>query len=347
MELYRKRPYYHAFSGTKKQGHVAAIFRNELFDFTSHDAAIPLLQRFGIVAGYNHVVIYVEPTAALAVSANLTRTSLVLPDGTGLPWDRWAEEFYKKMPGELADYVEQHQSLSSKSETEYVREQVEKYKEFLQLRVSRPEKSGSDAGDNDDEYGDAKLGSGRGAGSGQSANGSNVRRPAVHIKKGSGQINVSDLLLRFTPKWNWVSESEASHLKSRAASFTVERNFLEVNQDFSVFQELLQHGLDLIRPDRRDFYRGRVEEVAKRLYLTQLVWTVLSAMASFRHREGWRGDAFDRLVSPEALTAAVLPRVYLLNEMKRSIKGSPNIKRDLQELAANPEGDEGLTTWSR
>ena len=103
VELYRRRPYYQAFSGTKKQGHMAAIYRGELFDFTSHDAAIPLLQKFGILAGYNHVAIYVEPTAALAVTANLTRTSLVLPDGTSLPWNRWAGQFVNNMPPDLAD----------------------------------------------------------------------------------------------------------------------------------------------------------------------------------------------------------------------------------------------------
>jgi hypothetical protein len=109
----------------------------------------------------------------------------------------------------------------------------------------------------------------------------------------------------------------------------VDRKFLEVNQDFSVFRELLEHGLNLISPEHRDPHRARVETFAKQLYLTQLVWTVMSAMASFRHREGWRGEGFDKLVSDESLTAAVLPRVYLLNDMKRFVKGSPHIKRDL------------------
>ena len=80
-----------------------------------------------------------------------------------------------------------------------------------------------------------------------------------------------------------------------------------------------------------------MEDIAKRLYLSQLVWTVLSAMASFRHREGWRGDAFEKLISPEALTAAVLPRVYLLNDMKRLVKGMPNVKRDLNEVSITGE----------
>jgi len=275
-------------------------------------------------------VIYVEPTPALAVTANLTRTSLVLPDGTSLPWNRWAENFFNKLPADLADYVEKNQSVASKTETEYVREQINKYREFLQVKGHRPARNGTETGEVDGNDGDSKIGTGKGRGGGQPADSAATRRPSVHIRKGPGSTVVSDLLLNFTPKWNWVSENEASHLKSRAAHFEVERNFLEVNQDFSVFQELIEYGLNLIIPEKRELHRNRAEGIAKQLYLTQLVWTVMSAMASFRHREGWRGEGFDKLVSDEALTAAVLPRVYLLNDMKRYVKGNPNIKRDLQ-----------------
>jgi hypothetical protein len=337
VDLYRKRPYYHAFSGTKKQGHVAAIFRDELFDFTSHDSAIPLLQKFGVVAGYNHVAIYLEPKKQLSVTANLTRTNLVLPDGTGLPWDRWASEFYENMPENLAAYIQQHQSVASKSEQDYIAEQIDKYKEFLRIKTVRPKPDGAGLGEIDDVIGDAKAHSGAGLGTGEPAITSNRRRPAVHIKRDTGEMSVSEMLLKFTPRWNWVSESEASHLASRAAGFTPEQHFLEVNKDFSVFVELVNYGLALIKPERRSMHEPRIEEIAKRLYLSQLIWTVLSAMASFRHREGWRGDDFDKLISPEALTAAVLPRVYLLNDMKRLVKGMPNIKRDLAEAPSSVE----------
>ena len=245
VELYRRRPYYHAFSGTRKQGHIAAIFRDELFDFVSHDAAIPLLQKFGIVAGYNHVVIYLEPTQKLSVTANLTRTGLVLPDGTALPWDRWSSEFYESLPEELANYVQQHQSVASKSEQDYIAEQIEKYKDFLRIRTVRPSSKGRELGEADDESSDAKDTSGTGQATGQPSSSANRRRPAVHIKRETGETSVSEMLLRFTPQWNWVSEEEASHLKSRAAGFTQERQFLEVNKDFSVFLELIGHGLEL------------------------------------------------------------------------------------------------------
>jgi hypothetical protein len=43
------------------------------------------------------------------------------------------------------------------------------------------------------------------------------------------------------------------------------------------------------------------------------------------------------LVGDEALTAAVLPRVYLLNDMKRFVKGNVNMKRDLSPAEGEEE----------
>jgi hypothetical protein len=110
-----------------------------------------------------------------------------------------------------------------------------------------------------------------------------------------------------------------------------ERNYLSINKDFSVFQELLDRGLELIAPAAWEIVRPKIEETARALYATQLVWTVMSAMASFRNRPHWQGEAFERLISEEGLTAAVLPRVYLLNDMKRYVKGNPTLKRYLCE----------------
>jgi hypothetical protein len=282
-------------------------------------------------------VIYVEPSASLAVTANLTRTSLILPDGTRLPWNRWATEFYENMPKELADYVESNQSAASKSEEEYLREQINKYKEFLQVKSYKVSSKGTENGSTDGEDSELKVSSGKGRGTGQADDVANSPRPAMHIRKGVGDNKIRDLLATFCPQWSWVTEAEASHLKSRAAHFVVERSFLEVNQDFSVFLELVEHGLRLIAPDRRDVHRSKVETMAKQLYLTQLVWTVMSALASFRYKEGWRGDGFDKLVGDEALTAAVLPRVYLLNDMKRFVKGNVNMKRDLSPTEGEEE----------
>jgi len=132
-------------------------------------------------------------------------------------------------------------------------------------------------------------------------------------------------------------ESEASHLKSRAAHFDVDRKFLEVNQDFSVFRELVEYGLNLINPTIATF-------IATALKLSQSSFTLRSSSGPLcprwplfgTVRVGGARDSTD-WISDEALTAAVLPRVYLLNDMKRYIKSNPNIKRDLMTSPTTEE----------
>ena len=337
IEIYRMRPYYSAFSGAKKHGIVAALWRGELFDFMDKDEAISMLQKFGVFAGFNEVVLIVEPMLTLAVTANLTRTSLLLPDGADLPWARWSGEFYEDMPPAIADYVEANQRLSSKSEDQFVQEQINKYRDLLQIVVRRPRKDGPETTTGDQEEGPDREPSGD-KGTRKRATPAAVRRPGTQVLKAPGAMGALDVFASFKPKWEWCNEDEAG-LEGRAARFVPERNFLAINNDFSVFQELVDRGLDLVDPAHHATVRPKVEAIAKQLYVTQLVWTVMSAMASFRNREHWQGEAFDKLISEEALTAAVLPRVYLLNDVKRYVKGNPTLKRFLAEPAtpAEPE----------
>jgi hypothetical protein len=335
-ELSNQRFYYHAFSGYKNHGHVAAIFRDELFDFTSHAAAIPVLQRFGIVAGYNRVAIYVEPKQTLAVVANLTRTSLVLPDGTSLPWARWADDFYNNMPPQLAEYVERQQRSGATSEDEYVKREIRKYKEFLRVKQIRPNPKSSQKAEADLD-GVAAKGAGaigkkpvsRAAETGRS-------RPTLNLKVGANERSIEDAFLAFEPRWKWVKADEAM-LKDRAARFTHERQFLEINEEFSVLRELVDFGLSFLNEPDRERHQQKVESIARQVYAVQLIWVVMSAMASFRNRESWRGEGFEKLVSQEALTAAVLPRVHLLNEVKRQVRGNPTMKRDLVQASEDAD----------
>lgn len=335
--LNNKRAYYHAFSGSKKHGHVAALFGYELYDFTSHNAAIPMLQKFGVFAGYNQVVLYVEPGASLKVTANMTRTRLVLPDGSGLPWDRWANEFYENMPDAIARHVEQHQGQGSKSEDEFVREQIKKYQDLLRIQAKRPSMATPEQrGEPDGDDGDSHVGTGKSRKSGGSRTGASTRRPAVHFKTTEDGVGVHDVALNFPIKWQWKSEEE-SGLQDRAARFIPERCFLDINEDFSILNQIVHRGLDLIAPDRREINRPRIEEHARKLYATQLAWTVMSAMATFKNRQEWRGEGFHKLIEPEALTAAVLPRQHLLDEMKKFVKTNPFTKRDLIDRGGEEE----------
>ncbi|HVA34542.1 MAG TPA: hypothetical protein VNG31_10365, partial [Candidatus Baltobacteraceae bacterium] len=115
----------------------------------------------------------------------------------------------------------------------------------------------------------------------------------------------------------------------RAARFIPERTVLDINEDFGILQQIVQQGLNLVREDAREQHLPKIQEHARKIYVTQLAWTVMSAMATFKNKEAWRGEGFRKLIEPEALTAAVLPRQHLLDEMRQFVRKNPFIQRDL------------------
>jgi len=327
VERYRKRPYYHVFSGYTHHGHVAAVYGGELFDFTGQLRAIPLLQKFGIFAGYDNVALYVEPKRSMRVTANLTRTNLVLPDGTGLPWDAWADIFYQNMPDALKHYVESKQSLTEHSERDFVKDEVRKYLQYVGVRQLRAHPSGTVKVEETTEEDIAKPASGSGGRGGKPSPIIRPRRPALRFTEGGSTSGVEAALER-VPQWEWKTSDEAGIL-DRAARYIPERNFLTIASDFSVFLELVEEGLSLVIPEHRGTAQEDVARVVRRLYALQLVWTVMNATASFKNRRYWSTVDFKALVSEEGLTAAVLPRTALIQDIRRRVKSMPSLGRYL------------------
>ena len=69
-------------------GHVAALYNDELYDTVRGNSGRAHLQMFGVIVGYDQVVIYVEPLHA-GVTTNTARTQLII-DGEEVPWESWA-----------------------------------------------------------------------------------------------------------------------------------------------------------------------------------------------------------------------------------------------------------------
>jgi hypothetical protein len=58
-------------------GHVAALYKDELYELLTARAGTARLQQFGVIFGYNRVVIYVEPETDPHIAPNTARTALL------------------------------------------------------------------------------------------------------------------------------------------------------------------------------------------------------------------------------------------------------------------------------
>ena len=87
-------------------GHIAALYNEELYEMAISRAGVAKLQSFGVVFGYQRVVIYIEPANSPEnmVVSNTARTNLIIK-GEPLPWNDWATEFRENMPAELEELM--------------------------------------------------------------------------------------------------------------------------------------------------------------------------------------------------------------------------------------------------
>lgn len=152
--------------------------------------------------------------------------------------------------------------------------------------------------------------------------GSSVTRPAPRL----GDADNGTRLLEWIPTATWGNDEDG--LKNRAGRFTPESKSLVLNADFPIYTSLIEEARSLIAEDKRSKHEARLETIVRRPYMLQVVWALLSAM-HFRSREGWVGAEFDKLISPESITAAVLPRKYIIDDIRRNVKNHPAFKLDL------------------
>ena len=87
-------------------GHMAALFQDELYEMVAARAGVARLQLFGVIFGYNRVVIYVEPRhdADHQVTSNTSRTALLV-NSDPLPWADWATEFRQQIPEPIQELM--------------------------------------------------------------------------------------------------------------------------------------------------------------------------------------------------------------------------------------------------
>ena len=310
----------------ESSGHVAALYKDELYELQTGRAGTARLQQFGVILGHKRVVIYVEPEAdeSSGLTTNTARTQLSL-NSEPLPWADWAAEFREKMPGAISELVKESSAgASAEDDTKSIRERLQQILDLYKLSRYRPSPGGSLLIDMDaaarggrsrpDDYtprekplGPESSERGGAAGGAYSA----------YLKKdGVPGEEEKDIW----PKVFWVSVKdgtrEPGELEDRAARFLLETNHLIINADFRVFT-------DMIDKWNREIGKGTaVTEIIRKAVHTwfqqALEETVIGIQALQKSKE-WTPEDIAKAISEEALTAAVMQRYHVYNSVKRQL----------------------------
>ena len=297
---------------------------SELYEMLTARAGVARLQAFGVIFGCNQVALYVEPALSEdnRVTPNTARTHLLL-NNLPLPWDEWAAEFRDAMPQAIKDLMEEVASGSTASDhRQAIRERLRQIRDLFRISRYRPTPRGKLQVADDGSSGGKSAGGPHEHPSGSAPSGGRGGRAgdiyALFIA--SHGVPGEEFVLDRDPEVKWISVEEGTRtppdLDDRAAKFLPQQNKLLINGDFRVIDDLVQRWCD--RYSHVPGALTTVRDVVHEWFEQQLIETVLGVQA-LRGSQHWTVDDLQAAWSEQALTAAVMPRYHIDNNVKRTL----------------------------
>lgn len=310
----------------ESSGHVAALYKDELYEHSTSRAGMSKLQQFGVTFGYRFVVVYVEPLlkGSRILTTNTARTSLLL-NNEPLPWADWAAEFREKLPKEIAALVAEKAAASSEEDhSKSIKERLKDILDMYKVSRYRPSPTGDVFIDdsqltrggvpkNTGTTTTRKGGSSTGRFDGPSGNVYAVFEKTDGVP---GKKTRPDVF----PEVRWVSikngTREPGDIEDRAAKYHRDQNLLLINADFRVFIDMVSHFVNEFggSPDIENVVR----EAVHTWFEQALTETVIGIQGLEGSRE-WTQNHIDSAISEESLTTSVMQRYHVMFAVKREL----------------------------
>jgi hypothetical protein len=306
------------------QGHCAALWKDELYEMTTGRANTAALQNFGVVFGYQQVVLYLEPLeiAGTEVLTNTARTNLLL-NGNPLPWADWQDEFRKAMPKEIVAHMEAASAaLQASDHKDSIKDRLKQIEDLFKLSRYRMVKGGPllVSGESQANGGGNRTSSSRSAGTSGSGDRPGKTASVYSLFLSADGVPGAEAKPDTFPRVVWVSVATGTRsigdLEDRAAKYLEKDNMLQINADFRLFSDMIKRWSDHFGsvPGAQII----VTEVVREWFEQSLVEAVLSSNA-LRNSQHWSVDNVRHMLSEESLTAVVLPRWHIEQSIKRAL----------------------------
>ena len=307
-------------------GHCAALFRDELYEMSLGRAGVARLQMFGVIFGYQRVVIYIEPDESELrdLTSNTARTNLLI-DGEPLPWHEWASEFRSALPEPIKALMEEMSaSTNAPDYRQSIKERLKQIADLFRISRYRAARKGTLTLDPDLTGTGGKPGkkntSTNGDGDGKPGGKGGRAGDIYALFLSADGIPGEEVRVDLEPTVLWVSVDDKTRippfLEDRAAKYLIDQNVLQINSDFRVFTDMIERWSERYK----DVPGARlvIKDVVHEWFEQQLRETVMGAQA-LRDAQQWTMDDFQRALSEEALTAVVMPRYHIDIAIKRSL----------------------------
>jgi hypothetical protein len=361
----RFRVWYPWLTGTSNHAIVSAIHQGEQFDLSTKVDAVRTLQKFGVFAGHNNICIVVEPNPDQELRSNMNRTSLLL-NKRKLPWERWGREFAQRYPTEAPELLAYIESKLGSTDFDVELDRLlNEMNDDFSVPTPAQRRSKQKTSDLEDPDGVPKA-AGRRSGD---PNPNPMPRPRpepdperVIVPRNPpltktrykpidlGSHSTMQQLNQPRPKVKFLTEAEhQGAFRGRAADYMAEATsvypsgIVYINSDFDVLHKLVDESLATFfaTDEAREKAYKPVKDIVELVYSAQILFAVMTYRHSFMvgHGADWPQEEARKLVSPEALTAVVLARPGMREQIKRRI----NSKAELRLLAMQQSDPEAVS----
>jgi hypothetical protein len=301
-------------------GHISALYKDELYEMLTARAGTARLQLFGVIFGYNRVVIYVEPDSDPRMTPNTARTALLL-DNEPLPWADWAAEFREKFPDELQALMDAVTAGSSSTDhRQAIRERLRQIKDLIKLSRYRRTPLGAETVDDTTAGGKSRETDSPTNGKGRAGSTGGRAGDIYALFLATDGDPAEEVLADTTPEVVWISASDGTRtppfLEDRAAKYLPEKNLLQINADFRVVTDMEARWCN--------FYSevggaaAVISDVVHEWFEQALIETVLGVQALHGSQE-WTLKDIANALSEEALTSATMQRYHVDVAVKRAL----------------------------
>jgi hypothetical protein len=311
-------------------GHVAALYKDELYELATSRSGHAKLQQFGVIFGQRQVVMYIEPmqSAKRRVTTNTARTQLLI-NGEPLPWTDWAAEFRERIPDAINALMESIASKASGADHgKSIRDRLKALMDLYKVSRYKPCADGMlriddpQAGMGGQPAVTTATGGGRGGGGRSPRTGPVGGVYSAFLKKNG--VPGSQVKPDPFPEVKWVSTADgtrvAGDIEDKAAQYAPDLHLLLINSDFRVFVDMINYWWERYVKEHGETpgLREMITDSVHDWYEQALVETVIGVQALKGSRE-WSSKQIESALSDEALTSVVMQRYHPYNSVKREL----------------------------
>jgi hypothetical protein len=249
---------------------------------------------------------------------------MLLINNEPLPWADWASQFRENMPDQIRRLVEQKAGAASETDhSKSIRDRLKQIIDLYKISRYRPTPTGELM---IDDQATARAGiTKRESATTQTGNTQPTPgdTPAANVyslfqkENGSRGERVQPDVF---PEVRWITVKDgtrdATVLEDRAARFHIQQNLLLLNADFRVFT-------DMVNKFMKDFGNNAafydVVRESVHLWFEQALVETIIGIHALRNSKEWAVTDIETALSEEALTAVVIPRYHVNNQVKREL----------------------------